>query len=137
MINLFKKERIFSCKKCYQHCYTKYWNLNLKKGSWRGKMQEIGIALGKSDSSHWDWDLVIGNGEKMSKIDNGNGIWALRSGIWKTKELGNGIWFSLSCPSGPSINIYKIYKLCWGYIVNLFIMLIEFFWTMILFFITA
>ena len=23
---------------------------------------------------HWDWDLVTGNGEKMSKIKNGNRI---------------------------------------------------------------
>ena len=33
-----------------------------------------GFALGKWGSSHWDWDLVTGNGGKMLKIKNGNGI---------------------------------------------------------------
>ena len=29
------------------------------------------FALGKWDLSHWDWDLVTGNGNKMSKMGMG------------------------------------------------------------------
>ena len=39
---------------------------------------ELGLAgfvLGKWGSSHWDWDLVTGNGKKMLTTKNGSGIW--------------------------------------------------------------
>ena len=39
----------------------------------------------------WAISLVTGNEEKKSKIKNGNGMWALRSGILKNNGLGNGI----------------------------------------------
>ena len=35
------------------------------------------FALGKWDLSHWDWNLVTGNGNK--NVKNGNGINSLES----------------------------------------------------------
>ena len=67
----------------------------------KGVKWELGLAgfsLGKWGSSHWDLDLVTGNGKKMLKIKNWNGIWELRNGIWKKNELGNGTGNPLQDP---------------------------------------
>ena len=45
--------------------------------------------------------MAARNGEKMSKIKNGNGIWALRSGNLKKNGLGTEM--GLITPSGPSL----------------------------------
>ena len=79
------------------------------RGSWRGKM---GIGIGRFcpgkmgfkplglGFGHWEW-------EKMLKINNGNGIWELRSGKLdlEKNELGNAIG---THPSGTSDTIGKM-----------------------------
>ena len=82
-------------------CSLIFRNNSLCEGP-EGVKWELGLAgfvLGKWGSSHWDWDLVTGNGKKMLKIKNRNGILEFRSEVWKKNELGNGIG---NPPSGPS-----------------------------------
>ena len=63
-----------------------------------------GFALGKWGLSHWDWDLVTGNGKKCLKIKKEKKMeMDLIIAKWdlEKKELGNGI--GTVPPSGTSI----------------------------------
>ena len=54
-------------------------------------MELAGFALGKWGSTHTGTGICHSELEKTLKIKNGNGIWELRSGIWKNIPISQFI----------------------------------------------